>query len=117
MIAINNLFKTYGEQTVLRGVSTRIFQGEIVAVLGSSGSGKSTLLRCINLIETPCSGEILIDGVEVNEANIYSIRSKVGMVFQNFNLFPHMTVLKNLMYAPTKIRKMPTQQAQEKAKL
>jgi polar amino acid transport system ATP-binding protein len=104
MIVIQNLKKKFNNQWVLDGIDLQIKRGEKVAVLGSSGSGKSTLLRCIGGLEEAESGTIQING------------TRVGMVFQNFQLFPHMNVLKNLIYAPTRVQKVPLEQATEKAK-
>ena len=112
MIDIRDLYKSFGPLPVLRGVSLTVGDGEIVSVIGPSGSGKSTLLRSINLLETPDRGEILVDGEPVTPA----VREKVGMVFQHFNLFPHMTVLQNMVYAPTHVKRMPMDQAVEKAR-
>ncbi len=116
MITIKDLKKKFGDQVVLDGVTAQIDSGEIVAILGSSGSGKSTLLRCINDLERPCLGKILIHGVLSNDTNIQSIREQVGMVFQNFHLFSHMTVLQNLIYAPIQVKKILRDVANEKAK-
>jgi polar amino acid transport system ATP-binding protein len=115
MVIIKNLRKTYGGQAVLDGVSTSIQKGEVVAILGSSGSGKSTLLRCINDLEHPNEGEIFIGDQLVTQDNIQQIRQKVGMVFQSFNLFPHMNVVENLIYAPVRVKKVSRQAALEKA--
>ncbi|MBM7871445.1 polar amino acid transport system ATP-binding protein [Clostridium pascui] len=94
-----------------------IKKGEIVAIIGPSGSGKSTLLRCMNLLETPTSGKIFIDEVDITDkdTDIMAIRQRVGMVFQHFNLFPHMTVMENMIYAPTKVKKMSKSEAEDKA--
>lgn len=115
MISIKGLKKTYGDRKVLDGLSTEIQQGEIVAILGASGSGKSTLLRCINRLEEPSGGEIRILSELVTPSNIFEIRKKVGMVFQNFHLFSHLTVLQNLTYAPMKVKGMAAEAATEKA--
>ena len=97
-------------------MSLQIGDGEVVAIIGPSGSGKSTLLRCINLLEKPDSGHIFVDGVDVTDpkTNIQQIRQKVGMVFQHFNLFPHMTVLRNMTYALVNVRKLPQKEAEQK---
>lgn len=116
MVTIENIRKSFRGQTVLDGVSATIQKGEVVAILGSSGSGKSTLLRCINQMEIPEGGEIRIGNEAVQSSNLREVRKKVGMVFQNFNLFPHMTVLNNLLYAPTKVKKVDRALATEKAK-
>nr|WP_206768075.1 amino acid ABC transporter ATP-binding protein [Brevibacillus formosus] len=103
---------------VLKGITTNIGKGEVVAIIGPSGSGKSTLLRCINLMETPTTGTIAIDGQEITapKADVMSIRQQIGMVFQHFHLFPHMTVLKNLTYAPMKVKGMSAAEAEQKAR-
>ncbi len=108
VVKVDRLFKSFGELKVLREISTEIHKGEVVAVIGPSGSGKSTFLRCLNLLETPTSGKIFIDGVEITapRTNIMRIRQNVGMVFQHFHLFPHMTVLKNVMYAPMQVKQL-----------
>ena len=106
MIEVNNLTKDFGKLSVLRGITERIQKNEVVCVIGPSGSGKSTFLRCLNLLETPTSGEIFIDGQQINakDTDINKIRQKLGMVFQNFNLFPHMTTLENVTIGPLKVR-------------
>lgn len=104
IIKISNLKKSFGKLDVLRGVDLTIAEGEVVVILGASGGGKSTLLRCINRLEEPTSGTITIDGVVVDANNINEIRKDVNMVFQHFNLFPHMTVLDNCTLAPVKVR-------------
>nr|WP_276531768.1 amino acid ABC transporter ATP-binding protein [Brevibacillus invocatus] len=103
---------------VLKGISTEIGKGEVVAIIGPSGSGKSTLLRCINLMEEPTSGSIFINGQEITDpkANVMKIRQQIGMVFQHFHLFPHMTVLNNLTYAPIKVKGLSKSEAEKKAK-
>ena len=117
MISVNHLYKNFGALEVLKDVSLHVSRGEVVAIIGPSGSGKSTLLRSINLLETPTSGEILVDGTCVTEkgVSITAIRQNVGMVFQHFNLFGHMTVMKNMIYAPVKTKRMTKEQAAEKA--
>ncbi|WP_186429581.1 amino acid ABC transporter ATP-binding protein [Clostridium sp. BSD9I1] len=117
MINVENVSKTFGKLTVLNNISMEIKKGEIVAIIGPSGSGKSTLLRCMNLLETPTSGKIFIDEVDITDkgTDIMAIRQKVGMVFQHFNLFPHMTVMENMIYAPTKVKKMSKSEAEDKA--
>ena len=117
MIDVKHLYKNFGSLEVLKDVSLHVDRGQIVAIIGPSGSGKSTLLRSINLLETPTSGEIWVDGTCITEKgqNIRAIRQKVGMVFQHFNLFAHMTVLKNMIYAPVKTKKLTKEQATEKA--
>lgn len=116
MIKIENLHKSFGDLKVLRGVNLTIAEGEVVVILGASGGGKSTLLRCINRLEEPTSGTIAIDGTVVTEANIDEVRREVNMVFQHFNLFPHMTVLENLTLAPIKVRGISKKEAEATAK-
>lgn len=116
MIKITNLHKSFGDLEVLKGVNLSIAEGEVVVILGASGGGKSTLLRCINRLEEPTSGEITIDGTVVTEANINEVRREVNMVFQHFNLFPHMTVLQNLTLAPMKVRGVSKAEAEETAR-
>lgn len=113
MIKLENVTKSFGELDVIKGVTAEIPQGEVVAIIGPSGSGKSTLLRCINLMEIPTSGRVLIDGECINEGKvkIAKVRRKVGMVFQHFNLFPHMTTLMNVAYAPIKVKGMKPKEA------
>ncbi|MDG2614984.1 amino acid ABC transporter ATP-binding protein [Thermoleptolyngbya sichuanensis XZ-Cy5] len=108
--------KSFGKLDVLKDISTEIKDGEVVAVIGPSGSGKSTFLRCLNLLETPTRGRIYINNVEVTDpkCDIQKVRQNVGMVFQHFNLFPHMTVLENLTYAPRKVKGVSKAQAEEK---
>lgn len=117
MIKVDNLFKNYGELEVLKGVSTHIMKGEVVAVIGPSGSGKSTFLRCINRLEKPTLGHIYISGEDIMspKTDINHMRAKVGMVFQHFNLFPHKTVLENLTLAPMKVKGMKKEDVEEKA--
>lgn len=118
MIKITNLEKSFGDLHVLRGVNLSIDEKEVVVIIGPSGSGKSTLLRCINYLEEPTGGSIVIDGIPLSgEANINEIRKEVGMVFQRFNLFPHMSVLKNLMLAPMKVRGISKEEAEKTALL
>lgn len=117
IIEIKNLYKNFGNLEVLKGVDLDIYKGEVVAIIGSSGSGKSTLLRCINLLEEPTSGEILFNGVDINDKknNIDKIREEIGMVFQSFNLFENMNVLENCMIAQTKVLKKSKEEAKELA--
>jgi arginine/lysine/histidine transport system ATP-binding protein len=105
-VRVENLDKSFGTLKVLQGISTEVAKGEVVAIIGPSGSGKSTFLRCMNLLEVPTAGKIYIDGVDITspKTDIMKIRQNVGMVFQHFHLFPHMTTLKNVMYAPMKVR-------------
>ncbi|MGS0693551.1 amino acid ABC transporter ATP-binding protein [Shewanella sp. 0m-4] len=113
MIKINDLHKSFGDNQVLKGIDEQINHGEVVSVIGPSGSGKSTFLRCINLLELPTQGEIFIDGQSITAAGacIDKLRQKVGMVFQNFNLFPHKTVKQNITLAPVKLKLMTQAQA------
>lgn len=107
MIDIKNIHKKFGKLHVLKGINAHIKEKEVVVIIGPSGSGKSTLLRCINYLEAPTEGEIVVDGISLTtEANINKVREEVGMVFQRFNLFPHMSVLNNITLAPIKVRKM-----------
>lgn len=116
MIKLTDVKKNFGEQQVLKGVNLSVAEKEVVVIIGPSGSGKSTLLRCMNYLEEPSSGSIVIDGIPLNsEANINEIRKEVGMVFQRFNLFPHMTVLENLMLAPMKVRGIKKEEAEKTA--
>ncbi len=117
MITVENLHKRFGNNHVLRGINETIKQGEKVVVIGPSGSGKSTFLRCLNLLETPSEGKIYIDGecITDRKININHVRQKMGMVFQHFNLFPHLTVLRNLTLAPTKLKLLPKAEAEQKA--
>lgn len=117
MIDIKNLHKSFGSQEVLCGIDEHIEQGEKVVIIGPSGSGKSTFLRCLNLLEMPTKGEIWMDGEQLNskKCDINKLRQKMGMVFQHFNLFPHLTVLKNITLAPVKLKLMSEEQAKQKA--
>lgn len=117
MIKVKDLYKNFGELEVLKGVSTEIKKGEVVAVIGPSGSGKSTFLRCLNRLEEPTLGHIIINGEDLmsSKVNINKTREKIGMVFQHFNLFPHKTVLENLTLAPKKIKKIAEDIIDEKA--
>ncbi|MEL7635220.1 MULTISPECIES: amino acid ABC transporter ATP-binding protein [Sporomusa] len=117
MISIKNLHKKFGNLHVLKGVNAHISEQEVVVIIGPSGSGKSTLLRCMNYLEQPTEGEIIVDGIPLtNEANINKVREEVGMVFQRFNLFPHMTVLQNIALAPVKVRKLTQPEADKIAR-
>ena len=112
MIRIENLTKSFGDNVVLRNISEHIVQNEVVCVIGPSGSGKSTFLRCLNRLETPTEGKIYLDDVLIEESNINEVRAKMGMVFQNFNLFPHKSVLDNITLAPLKVKKEDRAQAE-----
>lgn len=114
MIKINGLKKQFGSLEVLKGITTHINDGEVVAIIGPSGSGKSTFLRCINLLEMPTAGQIWINDQEVTDkkTNIMKVRQNVGMVFQHFHLFPHKTVLQNLTYAPMTVKGLSKQEAE-----
>ena len=116
MISIRNLRKSFGRVEVLKGVNLDIAEKEVVVIIGPSGSGKSTLLRCINYLEEPTSGEIVVDGMKLGETDINKVRAEVGMVFQRFNLFPHMTALDNITLAPMKVRGISREEAEEVAK-
>jgi len=118
VIKIENLSKTFGKNEVLKNISTTINSGEVVSIIGPSGSGKSTLLRCINLLETPTTGKVLVNDQDITDSktNINKVREQIGMVFQHFHLFPHMTVLDNLTYAPIKVKGESRQVAEKKAR-
>lgn len=113
MIRVHNLQKQFGESHVLRGISCQIAANEVVCVIGPSGSGKSTFLRCINALETLSGGEIEVNGFAVHDqkTDLNKMRESVGMVFQRFNLFPHMTVLENIIMAPVSVKKLPRAEA------
>ena len=117
MISVKDLHKSFGGVTVLDGISTQVERGDVVCIIGPSGSGKSTFLRCLNRLETPDSGRILLDGVDLTDprTDLDRQRMKMGMVFQQFNLFPHMTVLKNLTLAPMLLKKESQQTAEQRA--
>ncbi|MBR0260806.1 MAG: amino acid ABC transporter ATP-binding protein [Selenomonadaceae bacterium] len=116
MIEIKGLKKSFGDLHVLKGIDLHIDEGEVVVIIGPSGSGKSTLLRCINFLEEPTDGTITVDGIPMDsDANINKVREEVGMVFQRFNLFPHMTVLNNITLAPLKVRKIEKSRAEQTA--
>ncbi|OPJ57021.1 amino acid ABC transporter ATP-binding protein [Alkalithermobacter paradoxus] len=115
MIRVSNLHKKFKKQHVLKGINTTIEKGEVVVVIGPSGSGKSTFLRCLNLLESPCDGEILVEDMSITskDTDINKLREKMGMVFQQFNLFPHMNVLENITLAPIKVKKMSKEESEE----
>lgn len=122
MITVKNLHKTFqtlnGDLDVLKGIDQNIEKGEKVVIVGPSGSGKSTFLRCLNLLEQPTSGEVWFEGIQINvpECNINQLRQKMGMVFQHFNLFPHLTVLQNITLAPITLKLKTQEQAEQQAK-
>ncbi|MEG4918074.1 ATP-binding cassette domain-containing protein, partial [Microcoleus sp. B7-D4] len=115
-VKVDRLYRSFGNLKVLREITTEIHKGEVIAIIGPSGCGKSTFLRCLNLLEIPTSGHIYIDGVDITlpKVDILKIRQKVGMVFQHFHLFPHMTVLQNVMYAPVKVKQVAKDEARLK---
>jgi arginine/lysine/histidine transport system ATP-binding protein len=117
VIAVKDLHKSFGKNEVLRGIDVTIKKGEVVVVIGPSGSGKSTFLRCLNLLETPTGGSILVNGQDITtkNVNIDSVREKMGMVFQQFNLFPHKTVNQNICHAPMRVKGMKQAEAKELA--
>lgn len=117
MISVNHLYKDFGSLKVLKDVTFSVAEKEVVVIIGPSGSGKSTVLRCINYLETPTSGSIVVDGLDLsNKANLNDVRKEVGMVFQRFNLFPHKTVLENIILAPMQVRKVSRDEAVENAR-
>lgn len=113
MIQIKNLNKYFNKLHVLKNISYNINKGDVISIIGPSGSGKSTLLRCINLLEVPTSGEILFQGTNIQNTNINKVRENMGMVFQHFNLFPHMTVLENITLGPIKVKNIPKNDAEK----
>ncbi len=117
LVRIEDLHKRYGDNEVLKGVSLEVDKGEVVVIIGPSGTGKSTLLRCVNLLSRPDSGRVWVEDEEVTapHVDINKIRAKVGMVFQDFNLFAHLTALKNVMAGPVWVKKMPKEEARELA--
>lgn len=117
MISVRKLKKSFHEVEVLKGIDVEIDKGEVVCVIGPSGSGKSTFLRCLNLLEKPTSGQILFEGDDLTDPkiNLNLHRQKMGMVFQQFNLFPHMSIMENLTCAPVMLKKMTKEQARKKA--
>ena len=119
MISVKGLVKSFGDLEVLKGISTEVDAGQVIAVIGPSGSGKSTFLRCLNKLEEPTGGTVEIAGFNITDkkADIRAARQEIGMVFQHFHLFPHLTVLGNLTYAPMKVRGESKAQAEEKARI
>ena len=118
LLNINGLKKSFGELEVLKGITTDIRKGEVVVMIGPSGGGKSTFLRCMNLLESPTAGSIVFDGIDIvkaDESTKNRVRSEMGMVFQHFNLFPHLTILENITLAPRMVRKVPSATAEKKA--
>lgn len=117
MISVKDLHKSFGGVTVLDGISTQVERGDVVCIIGPSGSGKSTFLRCLNRLETPDSGQILLDGVDLTDprTDLDRQRMKMGMVFQQFNLFPHLTVRENIKLAPVKLKVMTDEEADKRA--
>jgi polar amino acid transport system ATP-binding protein len=117
-IDIRDLHKSFGDTEVLKGIDFHVDHGQVVCVIGPSGSGKSTLLRCVNRLEEPDSGQILVEGIDITdpETDLDAVRSRIGMVFQSFNLFPHMTVLRNLTVAQQKVKKRGKAEAREVAR-
>lgn len=119
MITIKDLHKSFGDHEVLKGIDLEIEKGEILVIIGPSGSGKSTILRCMNLLETPTSGDIIFEGKSLvdKNTNIDGVRQNIGMVFQHFNLFPHKTILENVTLAPITLKKMSKEEAEKKAEV
>ena len=115
MIDVKNLQKRFGDLVVLDGIDLKVDPGDVIVLVGPSGCGKSTFLRCLTHLEEPTGGHIFLDGKEVTDKEIDHVRSRMGMVFQHFNLFPHMTVKKNITFAPVKLRKMTQAEADKKA--
>ena len=117
MIEFRDVYKSFGKLEVLKGINLKIEKGEVVTLIGPSGSGKSTILRCMNLLERPTKGQVFIEGTDITapKTDIQAIRKDIGMVFQHFNLFPHMTVMENMTYAPMKVNKMDKGAAEAKA--
>jgi len=116
MITVKNLHKSFGDVHVLTGIDEHIYPGEVVVIIGPSGSGKSTFLRCLNLLEQPTDGEIYVDNELITspKTDVNKVRQKMGMVFQQFNLFPHLTIMENITLAPVKLKKMTKEEAVKK---
>ena len=116
MITVKNLHKSFGDVHVLTGIDEHIYPGEVVVIIGPSGSGKSTFLRCLNLLEQPTEGEIYVDNELITspKTDVNKVRQKMGMVFQQFNLFPHLTIMENITLAPVKLKKMTKEEAVKK---
>jgi len=117
-IEVRDLHKSFGANEVLKGIDAQVDNGQVVCVIGPSGSGKSTLLRCVNLLEQPTSGEVFVEGIQITDpdVDVDKVRSRIGMVFQQFNLFPHLSVLRNLTIAQQRVKKRDKNQAAEVAK-
>lgn len=117
MIEFHKVYKNFGKLEVLKGIDLNIEKGQVVTLIGPSGSGKSTILRCMNLLERPTSGTVIIDGQDITKpkVDIQDVRKNIGMVFQHFNLFPHKTVMENMTYAPIKVNKLSKAEAETKA--
>ena len=117
MIELRDVYKDFGKLRALKGINFTIGKGQVVTLIGPSGSGKSTILRCINLLERPTKGQVLIEGQDITQpkTDVQAIRKDIGMVFQHFNLFPHMTVMENMTYAPIRVNKLSSKEAREKA--
>src|SRR5690606_2986395 len=118
IITVNELHKSFGDNEVLSGITCEVQESEVVCVIGPSGSGKSTFLRCLNLLESITSGEVIIDGSNLAERglNVDAVRAEIGMVFQQFNLFPHKSVIENIMMAPMKVRGLSRSDARERGR-
>ena len=118
ILEIRGLHKSFGDLHVLKGIDTHVAKGEVVAIIGPSGSGKSTLLRCLNLIEEPEAGQIIFNGIDITSKSVkaHEMREQMGMVFQSFNLFPHLTIIDNITLALCKVKKIPKAEAEDKAR-
>ncbi len=119
MIRVDNIYKSFGRSSIIKGITTEFYKGEVTVILGPSGCGKSTFLRCLNLLERPTSGKIYFNDVEVTSllTNINDIRKDMVMVFQSYNLFPHLTILENLTIGPTKLKNIPKEHAEYQASI